>query len=196
MAYAIEDLTREHRVIEEMLGSLETFIESLGTYPERERRDVAGYVRFFREFVDRCHHGKEENYLFVKMRAYGFSETQGPVSAMLSEQGEGKEHLNALESIGAGQGPLDPRERGSVRGHALGYIMRIRPHMAREEDILFPIIVHSLPGFVIDDLGRDFRYFEKNVLPPDFHRNLQAISGPLIATYPPKQKKEQPPVSQ
>jgi len=186
MADAIKMLIREHEVIEKALASLETFVDRLGTEPEREREAIRDYAYFFHELVDTCHHGKEEGFLFPKMTAYGFSKAAGPVSAMLSEQGEGREHLTALARIGRGAGPLSPHEREVVRGHALGYIMRIRPHMEREEDILFPIVVHSLPEFVMKEIGRDFEAFDKDGLPPGLHEKLENVSRNFLSAYPPK----------
>lgn len=183
---AIENLVQEHRFIEELLASLETFADSLGKNPERERRAIRHYVHFFEELVDRCHHGKEENYLFVKMNSYGFQKEQGPVSAMLSEQGEGRDHLLALKAIGKGEGPPSREEQDVIKGHVLGYIMRIRPHMAREEDILFPMVSHSLPGFVLEELGRDFEEFDNKILPRGFHEKLRKIGADLCTVYPPR----------
>lgn len=120
------------------------------------------------------------------MHAYGFAKNLGPVGAMLSEQGEGRDHLEALAVVGEGGGPLSERERDHVRGHALGYIVRIRLHMTREEDILFPMVVHSLPEFVLKDLGREFEAFEKDILPSGFRDELCAISARLLSAYPPK----------
>ncbi len=185
MADAIDVLIREHRVIEEVLSSLEAFIEKLGEFPERERDCLREYARFFHEYVDKCHHGKEEDYLFVKMNAYGFSKKTGPVSAMLSEQGEGREHLNALAEVGQGEGLLGVTEREIVKGHALAYVMRIRLHMQREEDILFPMATHALPRFILEELSGDFRLFEEKSLPHGFHEKLQSISKSLLAAYPP-----------
>ncbi len=183
MADPIGILTGEHRIIEDVLGALENFIEHLGSPGAQERSDVAAFARFFHEFVDRCHHGKEENYLFVRMSAYGFSRENGPVSAMLSEKDEGRDHLLALAAIGAGEGPLSGREQSDVRGHGLGYILRIRPHVMREEDILFPMVVHALPRFVLDELGRDFETFDRSTLPPGFHEELRRLSTSLVARY-------------
>ncbi len=187
MAAAIDELLAEHRVIEEVLASLETFLGALGRHPERDREDVRDYVRVF-SGLDACHHGKEERFLFTKMNEYGFSREGGPVSAMLSEQGEGRDHLDALAGVGGGTGPLTPAEREVVNGHALGYILRIRPHMKREEDILFPMVVHSLPGFVLDELAADFAGFEKTGLPPGMLDEVRGISRNLIDTYPPKRR--------
>ena len=106
MSDVIGILTDEHRLIEQVLGSLETFTDRMAGEPETNRQTVCEFAEFFRRFVDECHHGKEEEHLFVRMNAYGFSTDAGPVSAMLSEQGEGREHLTALATIAQGAGPL------------------------------------------------------------------------------------------
>jgi hemerythrin-like domain-containing protein len=189
MVDAMNNLVQEHRFIEQVLASLETFVDTLGEHPEHERRAIRQYVRFFKDLVDRCHHGKEENYLFVKMNAYGFSKENGPVSAMLSEQGEGRDHLLALESVGNGEGTPSLQEQDVIKGHALGYILRIRPHMAREENILFPIVSHSLPRFVLEELGRDFEEFDSRILPAGFHDELREIAADLCTSYPPRESR-------
>ncbi len=187
MTSAIDELINEHRLIEDALSSFETFLGLLGKRPESERAAIRRYAHYFHQLVDVCHHGKEENYLFVKMADYGFKKDGGPISAMLSEQDEGRDHLDALTEIGKSGGPLSERERELVRGHALGYILRIRPHMAREEDILFPIVLHSLPRFVLEEIAKDFGEFEKCILPSGFHHDLNRIVRDLFAAYPPHQ---------
>jgi hemerythrin-like domain-containing protein len=188
MTDPIEMLEREHRVIEEVLASLESFLDRLGSEPDRERGVVRDYALFFSDYVDTCHHGKEENYLFPRMRAFGFSSEAGPVAAMLSEQGEGRDHLLALASIGAGEGPLSAAECNLVKGHGLGYILRIRPHMAREDDILFPMIAHSLPDFIMEEIGRNCVAFDEKELPPGFHENLHQLHQRLLQSYPPQKR--------
>jgi hemerythrin-like domain-containing protein len=186
MANAIENLIDEHRLIERVLGSLETFCERMGEEPENDRATVLEYADFFHYFVDECHHGKEENHLFVRMNAYGFSKKAGPVSAMLSEQGEGREHLSALAEIGKGVGPLSKREQALVKGHSLGYITRIQSHMKREDEILFPVARHSLPAFVLRELAAEFESFEINVLTRDLHEKLLRTAEQLSTKYPPR----------
>jgi hemerythrin-like domain-containing protein len=72
MSRTIAILMKEHRLIERVLGSLETFLDQLSA-DERNRADLKNFAEFFREFADRCHHGKEEDRLFVSMTDYGFS---------------------------------------------------------------------------------------------------------------------------
>jgi len=186
MADAIENLIEEHRLIERVLGSLETFSEKLGQKPESDRETVSDFADFFHRLVDDLHHGKEEQYLFVRMSAYGFSHHAGPVSAMLSEQDEGRDHLTALQTIGQGTGPLSTRERALVKGHALGYIMRILSHMKREDDVLFPVARHVLPPFVIRELTEDFDKFDGSEENRPLHERLRQVAARLTRDYPPK----------
>ncbi len=187
MADAIEMLVDEHRLIERVLGSLDTFCERIGEEPEKDRKTVSDFVDFFHFFVDECHHGKEEGYLFVRMSAVGFSNEAGPVSAMLSEQGEGREHLSALKSIAEGSGPLTQHEQSVAKGHALGYITRILSHMKREDEILFPVTRHVLPAFMMDELSADFQKFNKQAVGMPPYEILLKTAGDLVKKYPPKQ---------
>ncbi len=187
MGDAIQMLIDEHRLIESVLAALDSFAEKLGQEPENDRATVLEFADFFHQFVDTCHHGKEEDHLFVCMNAYGFSKSAGPVSAMLSEQGEGREHLVALASIGRGIGPLSTREQALVKGHALGYILRIQSHMKREDDILFPVARHALPAFVLEDLCAEFEDFNARILTTPVHEHLIQTALKLSAKFPPMQ---------
>jgi len=186
MGDAIQMLIDEHRLIESVLAALDSFAEKLGQEPEGDRATVLEFADFFHQFVDTCHHGKEEDHLFVCMNTYGFSKSAGPVSAMLSEQGEGREHLAALTSIGRGFGPLNAREQALVKGHALGYILRIQSHMKREDDILFPVARHALPAFVLENLCAEFKDFNTRVLTTPVHEHLIQTALKLSAKYPRK----------
>ena len=74
----------------EYLASLQAMAEKLATGGLVARRDVADFGRFFRDFADKCHHGKEEDRLFVKMVEAGFLQNSGPIAVMLSEHDAGR----------------------------------------------------------------------------------------------------------
>jgi hemerythrin-like domain-containing protein len=196
MADAIDILIEEHRLIQRVLDSLESFAESVDEERASDRSTLGEFAEFFRQYVDVCHHGKEEGYLFVRMNTYGFSNEAGPISAMLSEQGEGREHLSALAEIAQDSGPLTARECALVKGHALGYIMRIQHHMKREDDILFPVARHSLPVFVLQELRDAFEDFDRNVLTLAVRDKLVRSAQELSTRYPPGQSRPVPPSSE
>jgi hemerythrin-like domain-containing protein len=185
VADPIEVLTREHRVIERVLGSLETFADRLGSGDFDERAAVRDFAFFFRDYVDTCHHGKEEDFLFARMVQHGYSKHEGPLAAMLSEQGEGREHVNAFHIVGEASGPLDASERELIRGHALAYVMRIGPHIRREDTILFPMISRILPREILDELAAEFERFDRRLADAGLQQRLLQTAEHLQADFPP-----------
>ena len=57
MQKAIEVLMGEHRLIEQALGSLETYAVEVRAGAPALGEVIADYARFFSGFADRCHHG-------------------------------------------------------------------------------------------------------------------------------------------
>ena len=80
----------EHRLIEQVLGSLETFASQVEEGLAPERPVLADYGTFLRGFADSCHHGKEEDILFQRMVERGFPRETGPVAVMLYEHEVGR----------------------------------------------------------------------------------------------------------
>lgn len=61
-AKAIEMLRDDHRLIEQVLGSLENFLKGPADDSDA-RRAVRDFANFLENFADRFHHGKEEKFL-------------------------------------------------------------------------------------------------------------------------------------
>ena len=57
-------LSNEHRVIEQVLDCLEKMVARSAEHQQLEEEPARQAVDFFRNFADRCHHGKEEAHLF------------------------------------------------------------------------------------------------------------------------------------
>ncbi len=189
MHEAIETLMHEHRVIEQVLGSLETFADNARKEAEVDRETVGKYAAFFKNFADRCHHGKEEDRLFVTMNRYGFPREYGPVAVMLAEHEEGRGHVAALASIGSGSGPLSGAERDDLCEHALAYIPMLRAHIQKEDNILYPMALQSIPEAEMDALLTSYEAFEREVMGAGEHERFHALAEELIAGYPPDPQK-------
>jgi hemerythrin-like domain-containing protein len=130
-----EQLMKEHRLIEkllEVLASLAAKAEQ-GTGPDPARaRDT---LTFFREFADRCHHGKEEKHLFPRLAERGYGPEMGPVAVMLSEHVEGRAYLRAVGEALANLDAEGARERFAQA--ARGYVELLKGHIYKEDNILF-----------------------------------------------------------
>ena len=185
MQKAIEVLMNEHRLIEQVLGSLETFTAEVegGLAPERPL--LADYGAFFRDFADTCHHGKEEDVLFQRMTERGFPRESGPVAVMLHEHQVGRGHVSALRQVGDGMGALAAAEIRLVLENAGAFIPLLRAHILKEDRILYPMAVRLLTGPEMDAMETDFAAFEARMRADGSYDRLHGLADRLTAAFRP-----------
>jgi hemerythrin-like domain-containing protein len=161
--HVIEILEREHRVIEQVLDCL----DRMSDLASNERRLDAGSARdaigFFRNFADRCHHGKEEEQLFPAMETRGFSPDAGPTAVMRAEHRHGRRLIAALEASidGAAAGRSDAL--AAFVDSARAYTAMLRAHIQKEDHCLFPMAAQALRGSEMDALLARFERVEQEI---------------------------------
>ena len=184
MSQVIDTLMREHRFIEKVLGSLWSFVGQLEAGQPDARQRLAEYAEFFREFADRCHHGKEEEQLFEALGEHGFPRNAGPIFVMVGEHNLGRARVRELTAIGAGQGSLTSDEIRQVRESAGAFVPLLGMHIQKEDAILFPAAERALPPEVLDRLANGFEQFEETVIGEGVHERLHALAERLLEEYP------------
>ena len=189
MKDVIETMMEEHRLIERVLGALDTFIGQLPAEVADDRGQVARFARFFKNFADRCHHGKEEERLFVVLNQCGFPREYGPVGVMLAEHTEGRGHVGALAEIGAGRGPLSPEEKRRATGHALAFIPLLKSHIQKEDNILYPMARQGIPPAQWTELEAACEAFDRDVMGVDEIQELRDLATELTINFPPDMEK-------
>ena len=107
MEKAIEVLMQEHRLIEAVLGSLETYAEAVRAEQALQREVVGDYAAFFAGFADACHHGKEEDILFQLMQKHGMPREKGPLAVMYAEHDLCRGHVRTLAALGSSTDAVD-----------------------------------------------------------------------------------------
>jgi hemerythrin-like domain-containing protein len=158
---AIEILMGEHRLIEQVLGSLETYVVGIEQGLPPERATLADYAAFFRGFADACHHGKEEDLLFQRMLERGFPRETGPLAVMFHEHVLGRTRVKALRELGEAEGPFAPVEVQLAVENASAFVGLLRAHILKEDGILYPMAERLLSGPELDALETDFEKLEK-----------------------------------
>jgi hemerythrin-like domain-containing protein len=189
---AIEQLMAEHRLIEEVLGSLAAFAESLDPDHENARPTLSAFAEFFREFADHCHHGKEEDRLFQAMARHGFDPSMGPVAVMLHEHEVGRQHVRRLAEIGGRNGPLTTSEADRVRAHAREFVPLLAGHIQKEDRLLYPMAVQAVPASEMEGLAAEFETFERTAIGEENHARLHQLANRLIQEFPPEQTAPSP----
>jgi hemerythrin-like domain-containing protein len=182
---AIEVLMNEHRLIERVLGSLETFAVAVEGGLAPERAVLSDYSTFFRDFADACHHGKEEDVLFQRMVERGFSRETGPLAVMLHEHTVGRGHVSALRQVGGGAGPIVAVETRLVLENAGAFIPLLRAHIQKEDRILYPMAVRLLTGPEMDAMETEFETLEARMRGDGSLDRLHGIADRLTDAFRP-----------
>jgi hemerythrin-like domain-containing protein len=134
-----EILKHEHQVILLVLDAVEREVRSIQEAGKIHVAEVEKMVDFFRNFADRCHHAKEEDLLFVRMRERGVPVEGGPIAVMLMEHDEGRRHVKAVAEALTGAGSGDASAIASVRSDLESYARLLRAHIDKEDNVLYPM---------------------------------------------------------
>lgn len=86
---------REHRLIEQIIGPLETELSHIAHDNVAHPAFIYSTVDFFRTYANKFHHGKEENILFVELSKKQLSSEHKQIMDELVE-----EHRYARKTVG------------------------------------------------------------------------------------------------
>ncbi len=190
---ASADLHIEHTSVLRMVRVLEAFRDRMekGEIPERD--DFASAVEFLRVFVDRCHHGKEEQLLFPALTEAGDADMQRLIEQLMKEHKIGRGHVAALVAavgLDAGLSGKESEERQvdvARASHAISsYVELIRPHVVTEEKTVFPAADRLLSPSVQERLEQGYERIEAEVIGPGRHEEFQTMLRDLKARYWPQ----------
>lgn len=172
-------LMEEHEVILRVLSAL----ESTATRLKNGRGVRAGFfldsAGFIKGFADGYHHRKEEGVLFPAMIASGLPAESGPIAVMLAEHEQGREYnrnmRQAAERLSAGE----VQAASSVVENALGYVLLLRQHIYKENNILFPMADRVIPPLRQGQVEADFEKVEREETGASVHEKYEALAQML-----------------
>lgn len=89
-----QDLMHEHKAILIALNVIEKMCEDVQkNNNETGYKDVEEIIGFLKVFADKCHHGKEEDFLFPALEKVGIKNENGPIGVMLAQHKQGREFI-------------------------------------------------------------------------------------------------------
>ena len=184
-----EILSAEHRVIEQVLDCLEKIGERAagGTLDLDSARTA---LRVLRTFADRCHHGKEEERLFPMLANRGLPTHVGPVAVMLEEHEIGRAEIRKMDTAVA---DASRGERGAAMTFAeaaRSYVELLRDHIAKEDNILFPMAESVLRDEDRAKLLVSFESVEHDDLGPGTHQEMLSLANALADKFGVKRASE------
>ena len=132
-------LRHEHDIILLVLNGVERGARALDSTLASDAEWLDTIVDLVRNFADRCHHGKEERHLFVRLEERGVRKAGGPIGAMLREHEQGRALVRSVAEATPAAKSGEARARQSAAEGLLAYAELLRAHIAKENQGLFPL---------------------------------------------------------
>ena len=170
---AADVLVNEHDIIMTVIGAAKHEAAQISATGTANTKRIREMTDFFRDFVDACHHGKEEQDYFPRLEARGIPRVMGPIGCMLTEHGIGREEVrgiaDALDAIVQGDSGAAPE----LACHLQAYAELLTAHIQKENEILFMIGDNVLTAEDQSDLVHNFEIMEKESIGHDKYKRYQ-----------------------
>ena len=147
---------QEHRLIEQVLDSLEEAACKLEDGADIAPDFFIDAAEFVAGFADGSHHRKEEDILFVAMTARDMPGDAGPVAVMRAEHEKGRRLTAGFRSAAEQMKGGDAGAAAAVIGNALDYVNLLRDHIMKEDDVLFPMAEQLLDDEQLQQVSQEF----------------------------------------
>ena len=136
---ATEVLKHEHKIVLKVLDVVRHEAQDIADTGKLNVEKLDKVLDFFRVFVDQCHHGKEEEYLFPTMEKRGIPADKGPVPVMLHEHAGGRNTVKAITEALVRSRQGDAAATEAVAANLAILDEHLRSHIEKENEVLFPM---------------------------------------------------------
>ena len=169
MGKATQDLRKEHDTILYVLQILDKMMRSDNSGSETLLQYYDEVVYFFKIFADKCHHGKEEDFLFKELVKKGIPSEGGPVGVMLHEHAQGREYIAQMGRS------IDEKSIEGFNNAAVLYRNLLHQHIEKENNVLFMMADKVIGEQEQNLLFEYFEQHEENVVGHGVHEKLHAM---------------------
>lgn len=177
MGKATQDLRKEHKAIVHVLHILDKMMQTDGIKAETLLHYYNEVVYFLKIFADKCHHGKEENYLFKELVIKGIQNEGGPVGVMLQEHAQGRDYIEQMSQS------LDDKDLSGFNNAAIQYRDLLRRHINSENNVLFMMADNLIDEQAQSFLFEQFEQHEETVIGHGVHEELHAMIDTWAETF-------------
>lgn len=180
---ATDELKKEHEGIQLMLQVLQTVADKVTCGKRVETEHLDGILEFLAIFVDKCHHGKEEEFLFPALEAAGVPREGGPIGVMLDEHEQGRKLVARLKDAVAGYKLGGDTNASNLQPIITDYVALLTQHIAKENTVLFPTADAKLHSDQDTELFEAFEKLERDRIGVGKHDEFHALLDQLQKAY-------------
>lgn len=175
-------LIEEHDGINTVFLILEKMCERIDSGHVLNMDHAGSIIEFFKVFVDKCHHGKEEDILFPELEKAGIPK-QGPIGVMLMEHTMGRKYIKSLEEALCKYKEGIKETSDDFICNAKGYIDLMRSHIDKENNVLYPMADRRFSTELDDALCQAFEKIEVERIGIGKHEEFHEMISKFIEIY-------------
>ena len=179
---AIQELMNEHEGIQVMLGILQSVTKKIVAGESVPKKELEGILEFLTIFVDKCHHGKEEDFLFPALEAAGIAKDGGPIGVMLQEHERGRRHIADIKKA-LGDFTSSGINAVEFQKAVEEYVSLLNQHIFKENNVLFQMAEKVLSADEDKKLFESFEKLEVERIGLGKHEEFHALIDTLADKY-------------
>lgn len=179
---SIQELRNEHEGIQLMLSILQNVAKKVVAGENIPTEELKGIMEFLTVFVDKCHHGKEEDFLFPALEAAGIANDNGPVGVMLQEHERGRRHVADMKK-GLGDFTKSGINAFEFQRAVEEYVSLLNQHIFKENNVLFTMAEKVLSEVDDKKLFVNFEELEVDRIGVGKHEEFHALIDALADKY-------------
>ena len=180
---ATDTLKHEHEAVKLMMKILEASCLKIVDGEKIPPADVDDMIDFLQVFVDRCHHGKEEQILFPRLEAAGVPKEGGPIGVMLAEHEQGRGYIRNMKQAANDYQIEVATAAVQLVENVRAYNELLKQHIEKENTVLFAMADKLLTAEVQEELFDKFEVLEDKVIGMGKHEELHKRLERLNAAY-------------
>ena len=178
-----DQLKQEHRAIKLMLDIMEKVCQKIDSGEKANTGHLDSIIEFLKVFADKCHHGKEEDLLFPAMVEAGIPGEGGPIGVMLQEHVMGRGFIGGMSESLARYKEGESDAASVFSENAKNYISLLRPHIDKEDNILYMIADAHLSDQKQEELIVAFNSVEEEKIGKGKHEEFHRLLDDLKKEY-------------
>jgi len=182
MMKATQQLKDEHEGVLLMLRILDEVSRQLKSGGLIRNEHFEDILDFLKVFVDKCHHGKEEELLFPALVKAGIPH-DGPIAVMLFEHEMGRKYVRVLTDAFERYKLKDASAAAAIAQNAQDYIALLAEHIDKENKILFAMADDRLTERDQEKLFEGFEKIEASRIGMGKHEAFHAVLDNLCDLY-------------
>jgi hemerythrin-like domain-containing protein len=158
------ELREEHGSTMKMLAALRRFMMKGVDSKDSETKDLEDLIEFFDIYVDRYHHGKEEQVLFPALSRTPTVGIDSLIDSLMADHREARAIMEQIGANAAGLYSCSEADRCEMKARADLYVDLVGKHIRKENSELLPLVEERLSEAERLQMAKRFHDVERATL--------------------------------